>query len=66
MNDQEAIARLKRGNIDGLSALISRYQVQAVRTAYLITQDVDYARCSPCPRCGAGRLLKCLSIDPSV
>jgi RNA polymerase sigma-70 factor (ECF subfamily) len=39
MEEQEAIARLKRGDIGGLEALVRRYQVQAVRTAYLITRD---------------------------
>lgn len=43
MNDQQAIARLKRGDINGLSTLISRYQVRAIRTAYLITQDAALA-----------------------
>jgi len=39
MEEQEAIARLKRGDIGGLEALVRRYQVRAVRTAYLITHD---------------------------
>ena len=39
MEEQEAIARLKRGDIGGLEALVRQYQVQAVRTAYLITRD---------------------------
>jgi RNA polymerase sigma-70 factor (ECF subfamily) len=39
MEEQEAVARLKRGDIGGLEALVRRYQVQAVRTAYLITRD---------------------------
>ena len=39
MEEQEAIARLKRGDIGGLEALVCKYQVQAVRTAYLITRD---------------------------
>lgn len=39
MEEQEAIARLKRGDIGGLEALVRKYQVQAVRTAYLITHD---------------------------
>ncbi len=39
MEEQEAIARLKRGDVGGLEALVRRYQVQAVRTAYLITRD---------------------------
>ncbi len=39
MEEQKAIARLKRGDIGGLKALVHKYQVQAVRTAYLITRD---------------------------
>lgn len=39
MEEQEAITRLKRGDIGGLEALVRQYQVQAVRTAYLITRD---------------------------
>jgi hypothetical protein len=39
MEEQEAIARLKRGDIGGLEALVRKHQVQAVRTAYLITRD---------------------------
>jgi len=39
LDEQEAIRRLKRGDIGGLEVLASRYQVKAVRTAYLITRD---------------------------
>ena len=39
MEEREAIARLKRGNIGGLEALVHKYQVQAVRIAYLIARD---------------------------
>ena len=39
MEEQEAIARLKRGDVGGLEALVRQYQVRAVRTAYLITRD---------------------------
>ena len=39
MEEQEAIARLKRGDIGGLEALVRQYQVRAVRTAHLITRD---------------------------
>lgn len=39
MQDVEAICRLKRGEIDGLETLVERYQICAVRTAYLIVQD---------------------------
>jgi len=40
MNEpQNAVRRLKRGDIGGLEALVSRYQVRAARTAFLILQD---------------------------
>ncbi len=39
MDDRAAIRRLKRGDICGLEDLIARYQVQALRAAFLITQD---------------------------
>jgi len=39
MQERDAIARLKRGDIRGLKVLVRTYQVQAVRTAYLITRD---------------------------
>lgn len=39
IDEQAAIRRLKKGDIGGLEALVSRYQVKAVRTAYLITRD---------------------------
>ncbi len=39
MEEQEAIARLKRCDIGGLEALVRQYQVRAVQTAYLITRD---------------------------
>lgn len=44
MDDLKAIAQLKRGDIAGLSALVARYQVRAVRTAYLITQNESTAQ----------------------
>ncbi|MBC8171389.1 MAG: sigma-70 family RNA polymerase sigma factor [Anaerolineae bacterium] len=43
MDDQQAVARLRRGDMKGLTALIQCYQVRAVRTAYLITQDAALA-----------------------
>jgi RNA polymerase sigma-70 factor, ECF subfamily len=43
MDDAEAIRRLKSGDIGGLETLIARYQVKAVRTAYLITHDEPLA-----------------------
>jgi len=39
VNEHEAILRLKRGDMKALAFLVERYQVRAVRTAYLITQD---------------------------
>ncbi len=39
MNEHEAILRLKRGDMKALAFLVERYQLRAVRTAYLITQD---------------------------
>ena len=43
MDEQRAIQRLKKGDIDGLEILVSHYQVKAVRTAYLITRDLGLA-----------------------
>jgi RNA polymerase sigma-70 factor (ECF subfamily) len=39
VDEQEAIQRLKRGDPGGLEYLVLRYQVKAVRTAFLITRD---------------------------
>ena len=39
MDDGQAIRRLKSGDIGGLETLVSRYQVKAVRTAFLVTHD---------------------------
>lgn len=39
MNEHQAITRLKRGDIDGLEALVRLHQLRAIRTAYLITRD---------------------------
>lgn len=39
MQERAAVARLKQGDIAGLEPLVSQYQLQAVRTAYLITRD---------------------------
>jgi RNA polymerase sigma-70 factor (ECF subfamily) len=39
LDEREAITCLKRGDIGGLESLVGLYQVRAVRTAYLITQD---------------------------
>jgi RNA polymerase sigma-70 factor, ECF subfamily len=43
MDETQAIQRLKNGDIGGLEFLVARYQVKAVRTAYLITQDTGLA-----------------------
>ncbi|HIQ01323.1 MAG TPA: RNA polymerase sigma factor [Anaerolineales bacterium] len=43
MEEREAIARLKRGDIGGLEVLVRRYQVQAVRAATLIVRDREIA-----------------------
>ncbi|MBG0787908.1 MAG: RNA polymerase sigma factor [Anaerolineaceae bacterium] len=43
MSDQQAIRILKKGNIDGLAALVQRYQVKAVQAALFITCDRQLA-----------------------
>lgn len=43
MEDRLAISRLKQGDLGGLETLMSRYQVQAVRAAYLILFDRSLA-----------------------
>ena len=43
LKEQEAIQRLKRGDINGLRILVESHQARAVRTAYLITRDIDLA-----------------------
>jgi RNA polymerase sigma-70 factor (ECF subfamily) len=39
MEDAQAIAMLKDGDLKGMESLVHRYQVQAVQTAYLIVGD---------------------------
>jgi len=39
MEELQAIARLKQGDLSGLEALVKRYQVMAVHAAYLIVAD---------------------------
>jgi RNA polymerase sigma-70 factor, ECF subfamily len=39
MDEHEAIAGLKRGQIEGLAPLVERYQQQAIYAATLITRD---------------------------
>lgn len=43
MDEQQALQRLKNGDIGGMEYLVSRYQVKAVRAAFLITRDVGLA-----------------------
>lgn len=43
MEDQIAISRLKQGDLNGLEALVNRYQVQAVHAAYTIVFDRELA-----------------------
>jgi RNA polymerase sigma-70 factor (ECF subfamily) len=39
MDDSIAISRIKQGDLNGLEALVNRYQTQAVHAAYLVTYD---------------------------
>lgn len=39
LQEQKAIQCLKRGELGGLEVLVTRYQVRAMRTAFLILQD---------------------------
>lgn len=39
MEEHEAIQQLKHGDIAGLEVLVRRYEVQAVRAAYLVVRD---------------------------
>jgi RNA polymerase sigma-70 factor (ECF subfamily) len=43
VDEQRAIQRLKNRDIRGLEFLVYKYQVKAVRAAYLITRDVGLA-----------------------
>jgi RNA polymerase sigma-70 factor (ECF subfamily) len=43
VDEQQAIQRLKQGDISGLEFLVAQHQVKAVRTAYLITRDFGLA-----------------------
>lgn len=43
MDERRVIQQLKNGDINGLQFLVERYQVKAVRTAYLITRDLGLA-----------------------
>jgi RNA polymerase sigma-70 factor (ECF subfamily) len=39
MDEQQAVRRLKQGDIGGLEALVHLHQVRAMRAAYLVTHD---------------------------
>jgi RNA polymerase sigma-70 factor (ECF subfamily) len=39
VDERQALARLRRGDIGGLGLLMEQYQLKAVRSAYLITRD---------------------------
>jgi RNA polymerase sigma-70 factor (ECF subfamily) len=43
MEDRIAISRIKQGDLNALETLVNRYQVQAVRAAYLILYDRSLA-----------------------
>jgi RNA polymerase sigma-70 factor (ECF subfamily) len=43
MDEQQAIRKLKAGDIGGLEILVNLYQLRAVRTAFLITGDAAMA-----------------------
>jgi RNA polymerase sigma-70 factor (ECF subfamily) len=42
-DDLQAIRLLKKGDLSGLEALVSRYQVKAIRSAFLILNDSQLA-----------------------
>lgn len=44
LEETQAIARLKNGDLDGLEVLITSYQVKAVHAAYLVTGDAEMAQ----------------------
>ena len=44
MDERDVIVRLQRGEIEGLAVLVRRYQDQALRAAYLVTQDIMLAQ----------------------
>jgi RNA polymerase sigma-70 factor (ECF subfamily) len=43
MDEQQAIARLKQGDLTGLEFLVQQHQAKAVHTAYLIIGDIALA-----------------------
>jgi RNA polymerase sigma-70 factor, ECF subfamily len=44
MDDEQAVRCLKRGDMDGLEALVLRYQLKAGRVAFLVTHDEALAQ----------------------
>lgn len=43
MDDEEAICRIKIGDLSGFEIIFTRYQHKAVQTAYLVTHDEQIA-----------------------
>ena len=43
MDEQQAIQRLKQGDIGGLEHLVTKLQLKAIRVSYLITRDLGLA-----------------------
>ena len=43
MKDDQAVARLKQGDVESMEVLVSRYYLPAVRAAFLIVQDKGLA-----------------------
>jgi RNA polymerase sigma-70 factor (ECF subfamily) len=43
MDERQAVARLKKGDLSGLDGLVMRYQAQAIHTAYLVVLDIPTA-----------------------
>lgn len=39
MDEEEAILKLRNGDIQGLEVLVKKYQLKAIRAAYLVTHD---------------------------
>ena len=44
MTDSEAVQALQRGDQRGLEALVERYELRALRTAYHVTRDPESAK----------------------
>ena len=43
MQDEQAVSRLKQGDLQSLEPLVARYYLPSVRAAYLILQDKELA-----------------------